>query len=283
MFRFDPKAIAFSCRQHPLILLLLALLALLLCSPAHAQPPARRIVSLGPALTEMLFALGLDQQVVGVTTYCNFPAAALAKPKIGDALHLNEERVIALHPDLIVSVEGDRARLDRIAKLTGARLQVLPTRHVQDIWNNFRTLGALTGRASEAAAQTARLQARVASLTAKPGGARPAVFYMVWDQPLMTAGQDSYLNDLITLAGGRNVVVDRGSYPGFSWEALLAANPDVILGPRNMASGLKGLEAKYPGLKAVQSHRLRTLPDDVISRPGPRVAEALAAVRAALR
>jgi len=63
----------------------------------------------------------------------------------------------------------------------------------------------------------------------------------------------------------------------------LAANPDVILGPRNMASGLKGLEAKYPGLKAVQSHRLRTLPDDVISRPGPRVAEALAAVRAALR
>jgi iron complex transport system substrate-binding protein len=283
MFRFDPKAIAFSCRQHPLLILILAILALVLCAPAHARPPARRIVSLGPALTEMLFALGLDQQVVGVTTYCNYPPAAAAKPRIGDALHLNEERVIALHPDLIVSVEGDRARLDRIAKLTGARLQVLPTRHVADIWANFRTLGALTGHAAEATAQTVRLQARVKALTAPAAGVRPGVFYMVWDQPLMTAGQDSYLNDLITLAGGRNVVADRGSYPSFSWEALLAANPDVILGPRNMASGLKALEGKYPSLKAVATHRLRTLPDDVISRPGPRVAEALAAVRAALR
>ncbi|MDB5101014.1 MAG: putative Vitamin import system, periplasmic binding protein BtuF [Cyanobacteria bacterium RYN_339] len=271
------------CVQHPIVVLVLALLALLLSNNAHAASPARRIVSLGPALTEMLFALGLDQQVVGVTTYCNFPAAALAKPKIGDALHLNEERVISLRPDLIVSVEGDRTRLDRIAKLTGARLQVLPTRHVNDIWGNFRTLGALTGRAAEAAAQTAKLQARVAALTAKPGGTSPGVFYMVWDQPLMTAGQDSYLNDLITLAGGRNVVMDRSSYPSFSWEALLAANPDVILGPRNMDKGLKALEGRYPALKAVQGHKLRTLPDDVISRPGPRVAEALAAVRAALR
>jgi iron complex transport system substrate-binding protein len=216
-----------------------------------------------------------------VTTYCNYPAAAASKPKIGDALHLNEERVISLHPDLIVAIEGDRARLQRIGKLTGARVQVLPTKHVNDIWANFRTLGTLTGKASEAAAQTAKLQARVKALTARPTGTK--VFYMVWDQPLMTAGQDSYLNDLITLAGGKNVVADRGSYPSFSWEALLAANPDVILGPQNMAKGLKALEGRYPALQAVKAHKLRTLPDDVISRPGPRVAEALAAVRAALR
>ena len=146
-------------QDHMLVIALAALALLLNCS-AHAESQDRRIVSLGPALTEMLFALGLDQQVVGVTTYCNYPAAAAAKPKIGDALHLNEERVIALHPDLIVAIEGDRTRLDRIGKLTGARVQVLRTRHVNDIWANFRKLGALTGKASEAVVNAFREAAR---------------------------------------------------------------------------------------------------------------------------
>jgi iron complex transport system substrate-binding protein len=108
---------------------------------------------------------------------------------------------------------------------------------------------------------------------------------MVWDQPLMAAGPDSYLDDLIQLAGARNVVKAGAgnSYPAYSWESLLAANPAVILGPRNMAGPLKKLEARYPHLQAVKAHRVRTLPDDLISRPGPRVVEAFEAVASALR
>lgn len=258
--------------------------------PAHAATAAHvairhRVVSLAPALTEMLYALGEGPEVVGVSAYSDFPADARKKPVVGDALHVNEERVAALRPDVIVAAEGDAARLDRLAKLTGAHTQLLPTRHVADIWANMKALGKLTQHEPQAAARVAALQARLHRL-ARPAGARPIkVFYMVWDQPLMTAGRDSYLNDLIELAGGRNVAAaaSGGSYPSFSWETLLAADPDVILAPTKLAKSLDSLSSRYPGLTAVKHRRVRTLPDDLISRPGPRVAEALAAVEAALR
>ena len=128
------------------------------------------------------------------------------------------------------------------------------------------------------------MKARVAAHSAPRGGPRPRTFYMVWDRPLMTAGPDSYLSDLITLAGGSNVV-NQGvsSYPTYSWEALLAADPDVILGPRNMAGALKALAHDYPRLRAVKENRVRVLPDDLVSRPGPRIVEAIDAVSAALK
>jgi iron complex transport system substrate-binding protein len=253
--------------------------------PARASVLPRRIISLAPALTEMLYAIDLGPQVVGVSAYSDFPAAAKTKPVVGDALHVDEERIIALRPDLIVVAEGDQGRLDRLRRLTHAPVHLLPTRHVGDIWTNLRALGTLTGKATRAAEVSRNLQGQVRALT-KPKQMPPkAVFYMVWDQPLMTAGQDSYLNDLIELAGGRNVAAGatQGSYPAFSWELLLAANPDVILGPGTLATGLKDVAGRYPQLKAVRSGHVRTLPDDVVSRPGPRVALALAAVEAAMR
>lgn len=290
-FRWIPPN--FKCHQHPLLVLLLAALALYLATVAVDEPAARaagarggtslRIVSLAPALTEMLFALGLGGSVVGVSAYSDFPAAAKKLPIVGDALHVDDERVIALRPTLIVAAEGDSAALERVGKLAGARTLLLPTRHVTDIWTNMRALGVAAGQASRANALTARLTARVKAIAARAGKARPAVFYMVWDQPLMTAGRDSYLNDLIGLAGGRNVTASlAGSYPTFSWEALLAANPDVVLAPLTMKVRLVGIADRYPTLTAVRTHRIRTLPDDIVSRPGPRVAEALEAVERAL-
>jgi iron complex transport system substrate-binding protein len=284
------RAPAFACRQG-WGLILLALLGLLLAwsaarpAPASAAPaaPARRVLSLAPAITEMLYALDLGDRVVGRSSYCNFPPAALKKPSVGAALDLNEELVVALHPDLILATEGDAARRARLARLTGARVEVLGSQHVAQIWENMRRIGALTGTEAQAARKAAALKARLAAKTARPGGG-PTVFYMVWDQPLMTAGRDSYLNDLITLAGGRNVVdLPGAAYPAFAWEALLAKDPQVILGPTNKADALKALAGRYPQLRAVKARRVRALPDDLISRPGPRVVEALTAVEQALR
>ena len=235
----------------------------------------------------MAYALGLEHRVVGVTTYCNYPPAAAKKPRVGAATELNEELAVALKPDLIVAVEGDRARLERLGKLTGAKVVVLKTQRVTDIWDNMRTLGRLTGTAARAEQEVKSRQARLKAVAAQAAQRRtqPTVFYMVWDQPLMTAGADSYLDDLITLAGGKNVVgaMPGGSYPSYSWELLLAKNPQVILGPQNMRGALHTLRGSYPHLRAVKADKLRTLPDDLISRPGPRVVEALEAVSAALR
>jgi iron complex transport system substrate-binding protein len=281
------KAPPFKCRQGiGLIVAALVLLLVLIVrsTPAHAAS-SPRILSLAPAITEMVYALGLDPELVGVTSYCNYPPAALKKPRVGNALDLNEELVVSLKPELILATEGDKGRLERLGKLTHARVLVLPTKHVADIWSNMRTIGKLTGTQARAEKEVKSLQARLKAAAARATKAHPSVFYMVWDKPLMTAGGDSYLNDLIALAGGKNVaaVSAGGSYPGYSWEALLAQNPQVILGPQNMASALKSLKRQYPSLQAVKGDRLRTVPDDLISRPGPRVVQALEAVEAALR
>lgn len=253
--------------------------------PALAAAPAKRILSLGPALTEMVFALGLADRIVGRTSFCNFPSAALKLPDVGAVTGWNEERVIALRPDLILALEGDRAPVDRLAKLTGAHVEILPTRQVADIWTNLHAIGRLTGRSHAAAKLVGELRSAVdrrrrAALARKR---HPTAFYMVWDEPLMTAGPTSYLGDLISLAGGRNVVTaSAGSYPTWSWEALLAANPDVILAPKDRGPALGKLAGRYTSLAAVQNKRLWTLPDDLISRPGPRVVQALDAVEQAL-
>lgn len=287
----------FSCRQSAWVIalaLILPLLALLLApGPVQAleasrgEPRALRIVSLAPAITEMLYALDQGRWVVGVSSFCNYPPEVRGKPVVGAATDLNEERLISLRPDLILTVEGDRSRLERLSRLGGVKIVVLRTRHVVDIWENLQTIGRLTGEAVRAGRLVrdlkGRLAARAAAAARRPE--HPRVFYMVWDKPLMTAGQDSYLNDLIALAGGRNIVSgERGaSYPTYSWEALLAADPEVILGPRNMAGSLAALSQQYPQLQAVRANRIRNLPDDLISRPGPRVVEALQAVEEALR
>ncbi|HEY9723906.1 MAG TPA: helical backbone metal receptor, partial [Oscillatoriaceae cyanobacterium] len=242
-----------------------------------------RIVSVGPDLTEMLYALGLGNCIVGVDSYSDYPPAARQKPHVGGAVDLSDEAVIAARPSLIVSVEGDRAHLDRLGRLTGARVAVLETHHVRDIWANLKELGALTGAHARAETLTHTLETQLAAHTAH-GTRHPSVFYMVWDKPLMTAGGDSYLDDLIALAGGRNIAHGaKGAYPPYSWEAVLAADPDVILGPRTLAASLDALKQRYPFLRAVRSGHVRTLPDDLISRPGPRVVQALEAVEAALR
>lgn len=254
-------------------------------APSRAPGVAiKRIVSVAPSITEMLYALGLENRVIGVSSYCNYPPEVRNKAKVGDANALNEEVILGLKPDLILLAEGDRSRLERLASLGSVKVVLLPTHHVADIYANLASIGRLTGEVPRATGLIRDLKTRVAGHAAPRGGVRPRVFYMVWDRPLMTAGPDSYLSDLITLAGGTNVVASgAGSYPTYSWEALLAADPDVILGPANMGPALKGLSHDYPRLRAVKANRVRTLPDDLVSRPGPRVVEALDAVVAALR
>lgn len=279
-----------NCRQGAIIVALALLLCALVLRPAPARAleakPASRVLSLGPALTEMLFAVGAGDRLVGRTTFCNYPPAALKAPAVGGATGWNEELATSLRPDLILALEGRTTEVERLARLTHARLEVLPTHALADVWRNLVRIGELVGERPRAVRLVAELQKRVEARrrAAVARRAHPTVFYMVWDQPLMAAGPRSYLGDLVALAGGRNIVPESaaGSYPAFSWEALLAADPDVVLAARDRAAALENLKARYPRLKAVRAGRVRTLPDDLISRPGPRVVQALDAVEAAL-
>ncbi|MEB3285002.1 MAG: helical backbone metal receptor [Candidatus Sericytochromatia bacterium] len=281
----------FACRQGALVLALMFGLAFLAsgCPPEAKSKtlPAQRIVALGPSLTEMVFALGLGDRLVGRSNWCNHPPEAQRVPAVGAVNAWNEERVMALKPDLILALEGQRAPVERLAALTRAQLVVLPTESVADIGRHMATIAQLAGVSAVGRAWAQRLEenlqvrrAEVAKIKNKP-----RTFYVVWDEPLMTAGPRSYIGELIELAGGQNIVPPHlpGSYPTFGFEALLVADPDVLLTSSDREGGLQLLKRRFAGLRAVHTGQVHSLPSDLISRPGPRVLEALAAMKALLQ
>lgn len=250
---------------------------------AWAASPIR-ILSLAPSLTETLYALGAQDEVVGVSNYTDFPPAARAKPDLGGPYTLDLEQAMALHPTLILTVDGTQQAYRRLADLTHARLVVLPSARVSQVFANILTLARLTGRVEAGRRLVTRLRSELSAI--RPVAGRPTVFYMVWPAPLMTAGPGSYLDDLISMAGGRNIadgLHGAAPYPTYSWELLVAQDPDVIVAPANLAGSLASLARDRPYLEAVRNHELITVDADVISRPGPRLPLALRLIRNAIR
>lgn len=235
--------------------------------PKHPQ----RIVSLSPATTEMLYALGAEARLAAVTQDCNYPAAALKKPKVGRFGNILLEKILQQRPDLIVVTADMGSRLEPLKALSIPVL-ALETRHVQDIVDNARLLGKLTQTDKRAAALTQQWQARL------PKGVKkhPRAFYMVWHDPLMAASRQSFIGDLMERSGARNVVSDaKAPFLRYRQESLLKANPELLIMPKSLAKQLKLEQGIYAHLAAVKHKRVLVLEDDLISRPGPRSFAAL--------
>ncbi len=263
---------------------LFCLLGLLLClaSTVSAAPP-RRIVSLSPATTEMVFALGLGRFVVGDTVYCDYPPAAKAIAKVGD-VNTNYERVLALHPDLIVAdaVANGRA-VARLTQLRQPVLAVSPT-SLPAVETSLRQIGERTGTTRQAEAVIASMERKArqaAQIAASDKRPRPRVLLVVQTSPLWTAGVGTFMNDLVTRAGGVNIGAAVRGYGTFSKELVLAHPPDVILGDANVESAFRA-DPLLGRLPAVRAGRFYALPGDLTSRPGPRLADGLVLVARAL-
>ncbi len=262
---------------------LFCLLGLLLCLAPAAGAAPRRIVSLSPATTEMLFALGLGRSVVGDTVYCDYPPAAKAIPKVGD-VNTNYEKVLALRPDLIVAdaVANGRA-VARLTQLHQPVLAVSPT-SLPAVEASLRQIGARTGTARQAESVVAgmegkaRLAARSAASDKRP---RPRVLIVVQASPLWTAGAGTFMDDLVTRAGGVNVGAAVRGYGTFSKEQVLAHPPDVVLGDTAVQAAFRA-DPLLSRLPAVRAGRFYALPGDLTSRPGPRLADGLVLVARAL-
>lgn len=247
----------------------------------------RRIVSLSPSNTEVLFGLGLGEKVVGVTSFCNYPDEARKLPKIGGfaARTISVESVLALKPDLVLA--GDETQkpvTDSLARL-GIVCVAIRVRDFQDLFASIRLIGGLGGKSREAEALVASMKARVDRVveTAQkiPPERRVRVYWEVFDEPLMSAGPRSIVGQQIMLAGGLNIFADvKEEYPHISAEAVIERNPDVILGPLYMREKALTPErlAARPGwarLAAIRNGRVGTLPDEPVSRPGPRLVDGL--------
>jgi len=224
--------------------------------------------------------------VVGVTTFCNFPAEAAALTKVGGftADTLSLEAIINLSPDLVLA--GDAGQLAPLEALKPLGIPVLlfaPER-LQEVYADIEQLGAMTGHEAEAATALATMRQRIERVVAAvadiPSEQRLRVFWEVFDEPLMTAGPTTFIGQLIELAGAQNIFADANEgYPQVSTEAIIERNPDVIIGPDYHADKLTPeLIAQRPGwdqLAAVKNERIHLLNADIVSRPGPRLADAL--------
>lgn len=240
--------------------------------------PASRVVSLIPATTELLFALGAGGQVVGRTAWCDYPAAATAVPNMGDGLRPNLEAVLAQRPDLVIlyrSPQNSDAAL-RLRALGIAEVQLSVDR-LTDVDRLGRLLGRLTGHDSAADSLSAAFDSALTALSApSASSASPKVLILVWDQPPMTIGAGSFLSDLVTRAGGTNLFADiTGTSAPVSVEAIVARDPDLIL---TTVEGTPAFATRpeWQTVRAVRERRFLRVSSSAFSRPSPRAPEAIA-------
>lgn len=286
-------------RRHVLATLLLALF-LPGCGPAPAPPPAPRairIISLVPAATEMLFAMGAGPDVVGVSSFDRYPAEVAALPRVGALVDPDFERILTLRPTLVIVYESQE---DLISRLDRASVAMYRYRHtVEDgmggVPRTLRALGARVGRAAEAESVAAAIERDLADVRARVGTRpRPSTALVFGREPgtlrgVYVSGGVGFLHEMLDTAGGRNVFGDvhRENLQA-STEMMLARAPDVIIELRTSAGTPEHLADelavwnRLPGLPAVKNDRVHILTDPELSIPGPRIAEAARALLAIL-
>jgi len=254
-----------------------------------AAGPAR-IVSTSPSITEMLYAMGLGDRVAGVTTFCRYPPEAARKPKIGNYLQPNMEIITALRPDLVIAEVTGVRRAERFSVL-GLRVLEVDDGTIAGIYDSISRIGEAAGAKAAADALNARIRASLEEVRRKTEKLpRRRVVFVVGRAPgrlaeLVVAGKGSYLDEVMTLAGGKNIFGDTlAQYSKVSLEELLARNPEVIVDMGEMADtagvteqekrAVVALWRRYPSLAAVQNGRVFAVASDVFVVPGPRVVDA---------
>jgi len=251
-----------------------------------AEP--KRIVSLVPSQTEILFALGLGDRVVGDTTFCDYPPEAKTKEKVGEFAKIDLEKVVSLNPDLVLATSLHAQTVAPALRERGLTVVVLEATNVETTLTQIRTIGQLTGRPKEAEALVKDIQSRLDAVAAKVAKAakKPRVFWELGPD-LYTGGKNSFVDDLIVRAGGENIGTRlEGEWPQFNLEALVAADPEVIvLADHGFGETAETVKARpgWGGISAVKQGRIVEVEDiNIVSRPGPRVAEAVEYIAKAL-
>ena len=275
-----------------LMVLLIIVLVLTACSPAEQTPvnyvfddlgrlvaingTPQRIISLAPSNTEILFALGLGDEVAGVTDYCDYPPEALDKEKVGGYPTPDIEKMVALNSDLILVAHG--TPMDVVNNLVGLGLTVfgIKTTDLDDLLNDIRRVGEITDKEAEAQVLTSEMEERIQAVTNQTEelGQRPRVFYIVWHDPLWTAGSGTFIHELIEKAGGANICEDMTGYPTISIEEVIARDPEIIITSESSYDWAMNA-TELASTNASQTGRIYTLDDDLVQRPGPRLLQGL--------
>jgi iron complex transport system substrate-binding protein len=262
---------------------------LIFASMAYPATPAR-IVSTTPSATEILYALGLGDRVVGVTTYCHHPPEAQSKPKIGSYIQPDLERIASLRPDLVI-IQRNPVQLDR--RLAALNLKTLEISHdrVEDIYHSIEQIGAAAGAESPAKALNGRIRADLDRIRARASALpRRRTMFIIGRTPgmlqaLVSLSRTSYLHQVLEIAGGQNIFADAAApYPKISLEEVIARRREVIIDMGEMANtvgvtdaekrAVQALWNRMQMLPAVSQRRVYAVASDIFVVPGPRVVDA---------
>ncbi len=255
--------------------------------------PALRVVSLSPAATEVVFAVGAGENLVGDTSYCDYPVAALKVAKVGgfSASTISIERIVAMKPDFVITAGTMHASVETALARLSIPVFAYDPQDFASIAAGIASLGVLCGKQAEgeaaAKAMLSSIEKVKSALAATPGDKRPSVFWEVYDEPLMTCGAKTFPHAILEAAGGRDIFSDLpGAWPRISGEEVLRRAPDYIMGADDHGDKLTvAAVAQRPGwagVPAVKNGRIILISAPLVSRAGPRVADGVLAVAKSL-
>ena len=238
------------------------------------KKPAQRIIAMAPHVTELLYAAGGGDKIVGTVTYADYPEAAKLLPRVGDNRQVDLERVIAMKPDLIVVwMHGSSERQVEILRQLKVPIFHSEPKKLDGIADSLIRLGQLMGTESVANAAALEIRGQFAAMAQKYGKRSPVrLFYQVWDKPLYTLSNGSIVSDAMRLCGGVNIFGDLAvTAPVVGIEAVLQADPEAIFGTAEKNYGGVNLWRQYPNMQAVKRDNLFTLNGELLNRAGPRM------------
>jgi len=254
---------------------------LVACSKPASEPTtsgaAERVVSLAPHLSEMMYAIGAGDRLVGVSSWSDYPREVLELPEVGDAFTVDQEQLSLLAPDLLLVWEsGMPAHTVDELRSRGYRIESIRTRSLADVATAMIRLGELTGRLATAEVAAAQFTDAFAELSEQYRDAEPiSVFFQISARPLYTINHEHFISEIIRLCGGRNVFDDLDEMaPSVSVEAVLDRDPEVMLAGTNLGDDAFDEWARWPSLAANRYGNQFLLPDETIGRPIPRLAMA---------
>ena len=243
----------------------------------------QRIVSLAPSNTEILFALGLGDKIVGVTDYCNYPPEALNKTKVGGYSTINIERVVALKPDLVVAAYGNGEETIEVLKKLNLTVVALNPKNISDIKKNIELLSKITGTEKNASKLIDKMNTKIEWVKSRvKNKGRIKVAHVLWHDPIWVSGKNTFIDEVISIAGGENVFNFEG-WKIVGIEDLIEKNPEVIIvssgsgmgGGRNVVYEWVISDGRLKGINAVKNGRVYIVDADIISRPSYRIADAI--------
>lgn len=250
----------------------------------------QKVISLAPGITEIIYDLGQAERLVGVTQYSTYPPAAKSLPRVGSYVRLDLEKIVSLRPDLCLATKDGNPKhiVDKIVSL-GIPVYVINPRNLQQIMDTISRLGALLHAEQAAAELVADMEKRIRQVEAQviQGGQKPRVFFQIDAEPLFSAGSDTFIHELIELAGGINTTAGEVSYPRYSWEDIIVLQPDVVL-ISSMAGGLTpeyliSSWKKWSLLSAVKNNQIFVVDAELFDRPTPRLVDGLEEIAAILQ